>query len=152
MLKIIWFCRTLWHLAAPGYTEESREEAGSRVGRWSTSLKSICKEQRHLKSEVGFPTGDKRKASPDVIYGLTVLKRLSHALTHGSALPASRGSGIVKWKSMSMSQSSLFIIDIMNKQLLLTKGNRKLYKTIHNLNLNKFKTPQAFGFLMREEY
>jgi len=38
-----------------------------------------------------------------------------------------------------MSQSSLFITEIMNKQLLLTKGNRKLYKTIHNLNLNKLK-------------
>lgn len=33
-----------------------------------------------------------------------------------------------------MSQSSLFITEIMNKQLFLKKGNRKLYKTIHDLN------------------
>lgn len=37
-------------------------------------------------------------------------------------------------KSMLMSQSSLFITEIMNKQLFLKKGNRKLHKTIHNLN------------------
>lgn len=58
-----------------------------------------------------------------------------------TALPSlkTRGSGIVKWKSVLMSQSSLFITEIMNKQLLLTKGNRKLYKTIHTLNFNKLK-------------
>lgn len=100
------------------------------------SLESTCKEQQHLKLEAGFSTGD-RKSSPDVIYGLNALKRLSYALTHGSALSETRGSDIVEWKSMSMSQSSLFITEIMNKQLLLTKGNRKLYKTIHNLILNK---------------
>lgn len=54
-------------------------------------------------------------------------------------LPESKGSDIVKWKSMSMSQNSVFITEVMNKQLLLTKGNRKLYKTMHNLNLNKLK-------------
>lgn len=126
-------------LATSVYGEESREEAGSRVGRCSTSLASTCKEQQHLKLEVAFPTGDRRRSSPDVIYGVTVLKRLSYAPTHGSALPETRGSDIVKWKSTSMSQSSLSITEIMNKQLLLTKGNRKLYKTIHNLNLNKLK-------------
>lgn len=127
------------HLPASGHSEESREEARSRVGRYSTSLENTCKEQQHLKLEVGFPTGNRRRSSPDVIYGLTVLERLSYALTHGSAFPETRGSDIVKWKSMSMSQSSLFITEIMNKQLFLKKGNRKLYKTIHNLNLNKLK-------------
>lgn len=126
------------HLPASGHSEESREEARSRVGRCSTSLENTCKKQWHLKLEVSFPTGV-RRSSPDVIYGLTVLEQLSYALTHGSAFPETRGSDTVKRKSMSMSQGSLFITEIMNKQLLLTKGNRKLYKTIHNLNLNKLK-------------
>lgn len=58
-----------------------------------------------------------------------------------SALPSleTRGSDIVKWKSVLMSQSSLFIMEIMNKQLFLTKASRKLYKIIHNVNLNKLK-------------
>lgn len=58
-----------------------------------------------------------------------------------SALPSleTRGSDIVKWKSGLMSQSSLFIMEIMNKQLFLTKASRKLYKIIHNVNLNKLK-------------
>lgn len=138
-------------LPASGHSEESREEARSRVGRCSTSLENTCKKQQHLKLDIGFPTGDRRRSSPDVIYVLTVLERLSYAQTHGSAFPETRGSGIVKWKSMSMSQGSLFITEIMNKQLLLTKGNRKLYKTIHNLNLNKLKIYEYHKHLIFRE-
>lgn len=100
---------------------------------------STCEDQQRLKLEVGFPTGGRGRSSPDAIYGLTVLKRLSCAPTYSSTLPETKGADIARWKSMPMSQSSLFITEIMNKQLLRTKGNRKLYKTMHNLNLNQLK-------------
>ena len=104
------------------------------LGRCSTHWESTYKEQPHQQLDVGLPIGNRSRTCHDVICNhLAALKRLRHAPIHSSALPETTGSATVEQKSMTMSQSSLSIAGIMNKQPFLTKGNT------YNWNPSKLK-------------
>lgn len=84
--------------------------------------------------DTGLPISNRSRTCHDVICNhLAALKQLRHTSIHSSAFPETTGSATVEQKSMTVSQSSLFIAGIMNKQPFLAKGNT------YNWNPSKLK-------------